>query len=604
MFGQQTTEFNEALSLYLTKNYAHAEKKFKERASFSTEINERDPAWVMLMMSQYAQQNFVDAEVTFNRFQQKKVNDEWLGEAYYYAGKIYFQLSEYEKSLSFWLKSLDISNEPALRKRAGELAIGIIERFKTTEYLSLLERDDLGEKSLFLLSFKLAEFNEKEGQFGQAKDVLELFIKKHPSSTYAQKAQNRVQDLSVKLSSQIRIGVLLPFKSLYPEDQILAKEVFLGLDYAVEKFNKTSNIQISLVKGSTGHTVLETVLSAKEMMKDRSIVAIIGPLSNNETASILPLAREYKIPIISPTAMQSKLTEASEYVFQLRSSNYVLGKTIAEHAYSTLGKRRFAVMNSIAGKSAELAQGFIETIETLGGELVGQELYYEDPRSLKPQFERIHNKGIKQAFRDSLELISHDSLLAVFDEAFVERNEKFAEDANLNGVLLDSSKINVSSIDAIFLPISFYDSERIIPFTASSFGSFNFTTTLLGSDEWYSPKTFENKRSLSQSVNGMYVYTPFNEFEQSSRMNEFTLGFTKSKGKRPVTENTLGYRSIQFLLQGFLKENNTRENIYKSLRSKDTFYTIGGLINFDHKDRVNSGISILQLKNGRFIKVD
>lgn len=618
-FSQKSEAFLQALSLYNTSNYEEAENGF----SLLKRTSERDAAYIMTMFSQYAQGKYIAVEANFERYLERKRDDSWLGEANYIAGKASFHLEKYTLALEYWLKSLDLSADKELHKKSIRLAISTIERMDNEEELSLIRQKLEGERSLALLAFKLSEKEENSHKFANARHTLSTFINQFPESIYITRATEKIAELDEKLANSVRIGVMLPFTSIYPDEQDLAERLFEGVEYAVSEYNKTSEIMVSLVKVSTGNSILEAVKAVQELVKDQSISAIIGPHSSDHVAAIAPIVSANNITLITPTATQSGLTDISDHIFMVNSDHYSQGKFIAEYAFGTLGYRTFGVLKSAFGKSFEIAKGFTETLEQLGAEVLSEQLYYQDFREVKSQFDQIRNAGLKRMFRDSVQFsrdtlvnaqfdadtisFVSDSLLAVadttlayLDSAYYARTKRYYEAAELTGVEIDSSKFKVTSIDAIFLPISTNDSERIHSFISSSFVDNRFDTHLLGSSDWYVPKKFESNRTLQRNLNDIYIFTPYTNNSRDSLIQKFNVNFTTKFGKRPGVQNLLGLRAAEFMLNGISEIGNTREQFYLNLMKTDRYVLTGGDIQFIVKDRVNSGFKVLQYSDKQF----
>ena len=592
IFSQTSSQFKSAVSAYKNKNYSQAISKFSKL----TKTSEKEAAFVMLMMSHYNKREFRKVKSAFSDLIKENPSNEYLDDAYYIVGKTYFQMKDYSAALKNWFLALDLSADRELRLKLGALLIKSIDNRVITkaEDVLLYQKQFTGERSQALLSFKAAEFEEENGRLANAKYILNEFIKNFPESSYANRAKERKEDLEEKISNEINLGVLLPFQTM-PE---ISEAIFQGIEFAAKKYAKRLGQKINLVKSDCGNSVLEAIKAAEKLADDQSISGIFGPLGRDQSAAVALISKDKSIPIFTPTAAQSGLTNLSEFLFQLSPDNETVGKYIAEYVFGTLNMRSFAVLSSSEGKSYEIAKGFVETAELLGAEIVDHQIYYPNFNTLKEQFNIIHNKGIKKEFRDSLENEFPDISSLVIDSLYQLRMEASLEEAIQTGENVDSNDIVVNSVDGIFFPINRNDHRSIIRMITNSYVQVKFNTQLFGNNDWLDEEKLKNIH-IAKSLDSLLIFTPFYIDKNSSSYRNFVNQFRISEKVTPEHFHILGYRTADFVFSALGKEDNDRESIYKKLSNEDSYISIGGEINFNYKARVNSGKRILQLMNNR-----
>jgi ABC-type branched-subunit amino acid transport system substrate-binding protein len=591
IFSQHSEEFKSAVSAYNNKDYSLAINKFSRLLN----SNEKEAAYVMLMVSHYNNREFRKVKSTFSDLMKVSPKNEYLDDAYYIIGKTSFQTQDYSSALKNWFLALDISSDRDLRLKLGDLLIKSIDNRAITkpEDILLYQKQFAGERSQALLTFKAADFEETNNRLANAKYILNEFIKNFPESSYAKRAKERSDDLEEKISNEINFGVLLPFEGM-PE---VSEAIFKGIEFAAKKYASKLGQTINLVKADCGNSVLQAINATEKLADDQSISGIFGPLGRDQSAAVALISKNKSIPIFTPTAAQSGLTNISEYLFQLSPDNETIGKYIAEYVFGTLNMRSFAVLSSSEGKSYEIAKGFVETAELLGAEIVDHQIYYPNFNSLRAQFELIHRKAIKKEFRDSLENEIPDISSQVIDSLYKVRLDQAIEQTIQTGKEIDSNKIIVNSIDGFFFPINNNDHSSIITMITNSYIQTKFNTQLFGNNDWIDEAKFKNIH-IAKSLDSMYIFTPFYIDQNSSSYKNFMNLFRVKENVTPEHFHILGYRTADFVFSTLSKENNDRESIYKKLSNEDSFISVGGEINFNYKPRVNSGKRILQLLNG------
>ena len=153
----------------------------------------------------------------------------------------------------------------------------------------------------------------------------------------------------------------------------------------------------------------------------------------------------------------------------------------------------------------ELVDGFVEQADELGAHIVDIQWYSGLPVDLKNQFKALR----KVAFRleeqcNQVEII--DLQFDTLDQTLVISEEDFfpelVEEEEISSS--DSSKIVLSSIDGIFIPIHPGD----INYVGSQISSYNFDTQLLGNMNWYDLDEL-SQEMIGPNVKGMIVFTDF-----------------------------------------------------------------------------------------------
>lgn len=597
-FFQDSEAFKLALKQFEEKKYASAHQSFMQIKN----QHERLPAKLMAMMSQYEMRNYANVKKLFESFLSEKDADSYLAQAQYILAKTYHQLNDYNSALEYWLSAIDNSEDIELTKACYKYIEKNIEHNSDTDFILNLQRNSKAERSQAILSLKSSEIEEKLDRFHNSQKILRDFIKKYPQSAFVKVAEERLKKIAEKIKNEIKIGILLPFNSISD----VSTQIKEGIQFALNEFQeKNPDIRILIVQKDVGETVLEAIHAAKELAEDQSVVAIIGPLSSDQTAAVSLVAEKFAIPLLTPTASQNGLADLSSYLFQMYTDDYTLGKFIADDAIHRLKMKSFAVLsNASYGRSYEMARGFIETINELGGEIVSHQVYYPDHlTTLFDQFRSIRNDGIKKEFRDSLMAVNSDLNERYIDSLYRIRVNSNQRSMDLKGVKLDSSKIQVKSIDAIFFPISMNDHPKLNLIISNYFATNMLYMTPLGNQDWLDNEMLSDSRN-AKILQNMHIYSLIYFDEKDINSKQFINKFRNQMKTTPELYHLIGYRSMSFLSSCILQQNLFRDAIFDNLKRKDSISTIGGDINFNHKARVNSGITILKLNFGVIEKIN
>lgn len=113
---------------------------------------------------------------------------------------------------------------------------------------------------------------------------------------------------------------------------------------------------------------------ANLFVSDPTIVGIAGHIFSGATEAAMPIYAEKGIPMMSPSATRSDLTQKGSPVFnRVAFTDAIQGKFAATYLYNQLGVKKLALMHD----GAAYGQGLVEVVEkeytALGGEVVAKE---------------------------------------------------------------------------------------------------------------------------------------------------------------------------------------------------------------------------------------
>ncbi len=115
----------------------------------------------------------------------------------------------------------------------------------------------------------------------------------------------------VATSNPVKIAVVAPIGS----DLNLAQEMLRGVAQAQDKFNSQGgNLQVEIVNDENKPEMATKV--ANELVKDLSILALVGHYSSDATLAAAPVYEQNGLVAISPISTAVSLAEAGDYIFR------------------------------------------------------------------------------------------------------------------------------------------------------------------------------------------------------------------------------------------------------------------------------------------------
>src|SRR5882724_4433294 len=129
---------------------------------------------------------------------------------------------------------------------------------------------------------------------------------------------------------------------------------------------------VQLTVLDSGGTPAGTLAKARELVEQRKVHVIIGPLAAFEAYAIAPYVNAQKVPTISPSAAADDLTQrkATQFFVRAASTSSQPTQPFGTYAAKTLGYTKIATIADDFAFGHEVVAGFHQAFEDAGGEIV------------------------------------------------------------------------------------------------------------------------------------------------------------------------------------------------------------------------------------------
>ena len=177
--------------------------------------------------------------------------------------------------------------------------------------------------------------------------------------------------LARQKGSPLTLAVVVPVD----KSTITTQEVLRGVAQAQDKFNQNKGLngrllEIVIANDSNTEKAKEV---AQELIKDSSILGVIGHISSDATNMALREYEKAKLAVISPTSTSILLN--NPVFFRAVSSDESAGKKLAEYTYKSLKLKKAVIFgNPTNSYSNSIREIFTNQFEKLGGEVVRKPL--------------------------------------------------------------------------------------------------------------------------------------------------------------------------------------------------------------------------------------
>jgi branched-chain amino acid transport system substrate-binding protein len=247
-------------------------------------------------------------------------------------------------------------------------------------------------------------------------------------------------------------------------------------------------------------------------------------------------AAELKVPVISPTATNDKVTLRNPYMFRTCFNDSFQGKIAANFAINEKGYKTAAIlvdMNSDYSKG--LSESFRKAFESAGGKIITQEGYQQKDTEFGAQLK----------------------------------------------------KIKESVAQTIFVPG--YPPE--VPLIIKQAKVIGLDARLCGADGWDSESVINGS---GNNIEGCFIVGAFSREDKRDAVRTFVASFEKKYNDKPGTFAALGYDAVSMLAEA-LKKGTSPEAVKDGLHAIKDFEAVTGKMTVTADGNVEKNAVILEI---------
>jgi len=316
-----------------------------------------------------------------------------------------------------------------------------------------------------------------------------------------------------------------------------------GIDLAIDEINASGGVRgkklVVLYEDSQGEAKI--AVSALRKLLEQHVQVIIDDAVSTITLSLVPIATQKGVVILSTGASSPALSGSSPYFFRIWNSDSEEGVFAADLAWRRLGLRRVVVMyvNNDYGKG--LSQVFSERFGSMGGIVVAQLDF--DPKGRE-----------------------YRSLTA---------------------------KVRALKPEGIYM-VGYAPQTGLLTKQLRELGLGK--VALIGTVATQDPKFLELAGSASEGVVYVYPKAPKGEV-----VAKFHSAFRAKYGSEPEILCDVGYDAARLIAHAWQEGGRTGDEIRSALLSIRGFEGASGLIGFDDRGDVHKPMVAKVIEHGRFV---
>lgn len=188
----------------------------------------------------------------------------------------------------------------------------------------------------------------------------------------------------------IKVGV---YGDLTGQTSSFGQSTKNGIQLAVDEINAAGGVngkKIELViEDDQGRPEQAKTVVSKLVNQDK-VVAVLGEVASTNSLAAAPVAQEAKVPMISPSSTNPKVTEVGDYISRVCFIDPFQGSTMAKFAATTLKAKTAAILGDVnSDYSKGLTQFFEEEFTKQGGKVLAKEAYTQTDPDFKGQLTKI-----------------------------------------------------------------------------------------------------------------------------------------------------------------------------------------------------------------------
>ncbi len=345
----------------------------------------------------------------------------------------------------------------------------------------------------------------------------------------------------------IKIG---EFASLTGKEATFGQMSHHGTELAIEELNAAGGLlgrKLKLLTEDTQSKAGEPATVVKKLISRDGVIAILGEVASSRSMEAAPICQQNKIPQISPSSTNVKLTEMGDYIFRVCFTDEFQGKLLANFAQRTLKAAKVAILTDTKSDySVGLTRDFKAPFTAAGGRVLVEQVYNGGDKDFKGQLTAVKAAGP----------------------------------------------------DAILIT-GYYTDVGLIVKQAKQLG---LTVPIFGGDGWESSKLIEIG---GKDAEGTYFSTHFSPEADVPLVKSFAAKFKAKYGELPDAMAALGYDSAMVLAAAIKKTGSTEgPKLREALAATKDHVGVAGTITLDAKRNATKPAVILTVKDGKFKYVE
>lgn len=350
--------------------------------------------------------------------------------------------------------------------------------------------------------------------------------------------------VSTWAQATIKVG---EYASLTGKEAAFGESSHRGTVLAIEEANAAGGVlgrKIELISEDNQTKTGESATIVKKLITRDKVVAVLGEVASSRSLEGALMCDRLKVPMISPSSTNPKVTETGQYIFRVCFVDSFQGRCLAKFAKEDLKAKNVALVTSVSSAySVGLAKYFKEQFVASGGKVVIEQRFSEGDKDFKAQL----------------------------------------------------TAIKAAAPDAIFVP-SYYTEAALICKQARDLG---LNVPIFGGDGWEAPELVSIG---GKSVEGTYYTTHYSPEVPTPEVKSFVQRFkARWDGDTPDAMAALGYDSAAVLIDAIKRAGSSEPaKIRDALAATKDLPGVTGRTTMDAHRNATKPAVVIAVRDGKF----
>jgi len=334
--------------------------------------------------------------------------------------------------------------------------------------------------------------------------------------------------------------------SLTGSEAAFGKSTRDGVELALEEVNAAGGLlgkKVAVRVYDDQSKPEEAASATKRLLTQDKVVVVLGEVASSNSLAMAPIAQEAKIPMISPSSTNPRVTEVGDYIFRVCFIDPFQGFVMAKYAHDDLKYTRVAILTDKKSAYSEgLTEVFQRKFTEMGGKVMGVEAYAKGDTDFRAQLTNI--KKLK--------------------------------------------------VEGLYVPGYYEDVGKI----AEQSKELGLKVVMMGGDGWDSAKLFELG---GPAVEGSFVSNHYSAEDPNPRTQAFIAKYKEKYGAVPDSLAALGYDSARVAMDAIRRAGKTDgPSLRDAIAQTRDFPGVAGTITLDEKRNPVKPAVVLRVEGGKF----
>ena len=586
--------FDKGIDFYNRGRYYSALDIFRKLKNFPPEKSPQLTASTFMFMKSYIKvKRYEEAKNVAREFIQKYEESRYLPYIYFSLGDLFLEQGYYTSAIESYLKSRKLFEKNLnMTNKIDQIIMKISSGYITYEEIDRLLSSEIDLVGRSILSLAMAKTLLYKNEIDEAAVIL-LKINSSilPIELISYFEDLKKQTYNENNISNKTIGIIISSSNI----ENLA---FLsGIRAAIKEINQTKNLSIDLEIMDIDDDVVNLIESIDILSKNSNLMAVIGPLNNYDDIIFAVSAKNLSIPVLLPSTYDYGISQIGDNIFQMKTDYILQGRYAANYAFNQLNAKTVGILSPNDKLGIQLTDGFLIEADILGMDIISIEWYSGIPIDISVQLSNLRKEAL-QLYSKNFNSIDENILFDSSDSTFDLYLQDFSINEDISTEDIDSSKIIISDIDIMFLPIHKGD----ISYITSQFSSYGIDSKIIGNNNWFSPEEF-NQEMIGSNLNDMTILTDHYIDENSYSFPNSLIESVNNYQNRNEIELIFEGYDLTIFLSKHLEFSIDRASLLQSISNTLPIKGISKTFAFSENSRSNATINFINFKNNQFYKV-